>query len=193
MNLITVPEEKLESLPKVERLETNYRSRNKAPWNRMHRWIESKIGQKSNDVFSQFKDLVWIPQEFRNLDFYKKFVETNTFYENGEVFYYDDSRNGADNAQPVHKLADRHFRFGVPLYVNPSTNVITLAKKKPKPYKPYAPTSYQLSNSVELKKLDGIWYEITTRQLTSKELKNYNLQNDPIDSSISRRKYLNIR
>lgn len=192
-NLSHIPEEELEKLPKMERLETNYRSRHKAPWRRMNSWIASKVGKHFDSVFSDFKNLPWIQNEYKTLETFNTLLEVNTFEENGEVFFYPShpwSFGEGHRPQPIHELGRC---FGKPLYVHPKTKTIAIAPKKPKPQVPYEITEIRLRNNSELKKIGGIWYKITTSQLNSKELKNYNLKNDHVDNGISRREWLNIR
>lgn len=195
MNLVVEKIDKLEQLPKTEKLERNQRYRNgHLPWGRLNRWIKSKVGQNSDTVFSQFVLLPWLPAEFRNLDTYKRLLETNTLLQDREVFYYSQHSQFhftelEGHIRPIHELA--RFKYRPALYVHPTTKIISVAPKKEEPRAPRKPDSYNMGN-VHLQKIGGIWYKTITKQLKGKELKKLGLENDPIDSSLSRRELSRI-
>jgi hypothetical protein len=129
-----------------------YKRSDDFPYRHAKRWIETKVGEDFDKVFSEWTKLPWLPARFRNLDSLKRHIETEiVFGENDEVFCFS---------------YGNLFRIGNALYLDPKTNKILFAKplkkrnwKKENEAK-LARRCIFLSDYHQLCKIDGIWYEI---------------------------------
>ena len=167
MDLQTQGEERLENLPSRERFPDYSRDRYRGwnfPYRRMNRWLESNVGKHIDSVIHQYVNAVWVPKEFRQAHHLAKYVETNTFIENGKVCFYDAyCHYSLMTHRPYRIVEDEGSNT---FYVDPSTRLLCL-------FKPRKRRSYLEQQRFEkhsrvrilgpyhqLYKLNGIWYEI---------------------------------
>jgi hypothetical protein len=126
----------------------------KYPYKRMHRFLHSRIGNSYANVLHEYINLDWIDAEYRTHTQLAKLVETNTFLENGEVFFY--ARFTYDGVP--RSVIDT---YGELFYVHPKTRMLcykTPDKKKPKRSDP--PNFVVLGDYHQLIKTQGKWYEV---------------------------------
>lgn len=130
-----------------------YKHSDDFPYRHAKRWVETKVGEDFDKVFSEWTKLPWLPFRFRSLYYLKRFVETEIVLgENDEVFRFS---------------YGYLFRIGNQIYLDPKTNKIVFAKplKKRSWKKEYeeklAKRCIFLGDYHQLCKIDGIWYEIS--------------------------------
>jgi hypothetical protein len=92
MNLICQKEEKLDNMPNREKFvreKENYWGKN-FPRSRMMRWLKSCVGKDIDFVISDYVNADWIPDIYRNIEFLKRYIQLDTFVENGEIGFCTD-------------------------------------------------------------------------------------------------------
>lgn len=165
--------EKLEELPKREKFpdysweNDDYWGKN-FPYARTIRWLGSCVGKHIDAVISEFCNAKWVPIEFRNYNQLKKYLETDTFIDKGEVYYYC---NYALNVN-YRKITES---FRKTFYVHP-------VSRKVEVYNPPTPKSWRkreqekldakvriLGDYHQLYKENGIWYEVKGKPVNFNE------------------------
>lgn len=143
------------------------------PYNKVHRFIASRVGQYWNDVFSEFCHLDWVPRQYKTKEQISHTVELNTFLKDGKVWYYSNGYMGA-NEYPVeddnasHGYYTRHELY----YVHPKTGILCFRKRKKSNFKKQraeetAKTLRILGDYHQLIKLDGLWCEVKAKPVES--------------------------
>lgn len=162
MKFNTMREEKLEELPKFEKTAKSdiWEYRSNFPYKRTMNWIEGNVGKNIDGIAHRFVNLYWLPVEYRNLGTLFRYVQNNTFLENGEVHYFDDT---PCRQQHSYKVSDQSCRV---YYVHPVSKALEV-------WRPLKRESFLSRNKREqakylrvlapyhqLVKKDGIWYEV---------------------------------
>lgn len=163
MNFLNIDEEKLDKIPIRERNHDYSWDRDSywgqgLPYARLYRWLESQEGVNIDSVIHKFVNLKWLLKEYRNLEMLRRYIEFDTFEENGKIFYY--SKYRSNEGLEVEKEA---VKF---IYVHPITKCVAI-------HKPPTPESWQkirqkkldeklriLGDYHQLYKENGIWYEV---------------------------------
>ena len=212
-NLLALKEEALEKLPNREtnkipnknRRRMDYYGR-KYPYNKVHRFLQSNVGQPWDEVYSKYHKLEWIPKDMKNLEYIRWSVVIDTFLKDGNVWYIE---SGGAERPIIQHYRDETF------FVHPTTKVLCCIQRwvngrllkdiapadgvKYKIYnrKLYLPTKAPVRNNLGPKDriidniYEDVWrlrrnidpcsFKITLyRQLNSKDLKKYGLRNDII-------------
>lgn len=159
MNLNDI--EKFEDAPKSQKMRDGMerwkrgKNRNDYPWNRVGRFLTSRLGQDWDKVVSEFCKLNWVPAEHRTHKQLASYhVEVNTFIEGKEIYYFDKYAGYRGDSQ--RNVKDYRDAF----YVHPETKKLCFQKKiKYVPVKT-PETMRILGDFWQLLKLDGIWYEV---------------------------------
>lgn len=178
------------------------------PWRRVHRFLRSRVGKNFENVLSEFVKLKWILPKYRTLrqlaDYH---IETNTFIRKGEVFFYNKYCFGGKSETNVKEHYSELFYVHPKTHIlcfQPKSKKINWKERHEAEE---AKTFRNLGNYHQLLKLGGIWYEVKgqpmdksckpdkriighnsqdyvmvtyKKQLNNKELKKFNLTNDPI-------------
>lgn len=168
MNWETKSIEKLEDLPKQERLLPpddgwdRYHGQN-FPNRRLTKWLRANVGNHIDDVFSKFVNLDWIDREYRNLNKFKKYVEIDTFVQDGEICFYDDHLMYRGRGRGYEVLKDR---VGDILYINPKSRHLQRHIKRAR-FNAVNQHNLELAKRVrilwdyqQIVKIDGIWFFI---------------------------------
>jgi len=123
------------------------------PSNKVHRFLESRVGVKWDDVFSEFVRLTWIKDEDKTREKIGWDVVFDTMMVNGKVHYLDESRGCP------WPISEYRWKTGT-FYVHPVTKCLgraTPEKKEPET----RPETYRiLGNYHQLIKAEGVWHEI---------------------------------
>lgn len=180
-NLTHIPEEKLDDLPKrvTRDYDDKYYRRHYFPYNHAYRWINSKIGQNANTVFSEYVKQDWVPTEYRNHKKFSDLLETNTFMKDGKVFYFDPylwRRHESSHERPITELG--FYRGTQAIYIHPVSNIICAVKKKKQQPHTYEVTFFSIGDFHQLSKVNGIWYEIWAENVTYRELRYFHPNQD---------------
>jgi len=118
----------------------------------VERWLRSKVNESFETVFSEWTKLSWLPSRLRNLDYFKRFVQTEfAFGEKDELLAWS-------------------YGFARPLnddfYVHPDSHKLLYAEKRKKvSYKKQQQEKMNkifrsLGDYEQLCKIDGIWYHV---------------------------------
>lgn len=130
------------------------------PYDRVKRFLQSRCGQHFDTVFSEYCKADWVPVEYRSLDWFKKHVETDTFIENGEIFYR--SYFCRQEPRTIKGENSKHFFYIHPvskvLIHKPHAGVPTWKEKDKERQKGFFRL---LAPGHQLIKYKGIWYEYT--------------------------------
>jgi hypothetical protein len=158
--------EKLEQLPSYEakrfvrNQERNYEPE-PFPYAHLDGFLMKNRGQSFDDVYSEYSHADWVPVQYRNLDFFKNFVEVDTFIGNDGLIYY--------NARwyPVPVSIDSSYRVQL-FYIHPTTKKLECYQRKVSRTKIKYKWKKDLENRFrligpghQLIKLKGIWYDLT--------------------------------
>jgi hypothetical protein len=157
--------EKLEDLPRRERIKKSDWDRDyynsDYPWNRVGRFLFSRVGLLWDDVVSEYVKLKWIPAQYRNFHFLTaNKVEVNTFVQDKEIFFYD---RYCFNGRSMINIKEHYSEL---FYVHPETKLLCFQPKskkinwKEKYVAEQAKTMRIIGDYWQLVKLGGIWYEI---------------------------------
>lgn len=120
-------------------------------YNRLRRWLRSRVGQKVDDVFSEWVKLDWIPKRFRNRDGFDRYVELTTMKDGKKVLFAGWSGKFQDIRQ-----CRRIF------YVHPEKRTLRYQETSLPKNKKEAPVEFiYLEDGLQLRLLDGIWYEVS--------------------------------
>lgn len=167
-NLAVVDIEKLEEVPSRSRMREGSESRRhyrnyNIPYNRIHRFLESRVGKSWNAVFSEFKTLEWIPAEHRTEKVLTWNVERNTILKDGVVQYLDE---GYGDYRPINDGYYYSYKWNR-FYVHPKTKILCRRenRKKGPTYKERQKAKHDehvkiLGDYHQLVKIDGIWHEV---------------------------------
>lgn len=138
------------------------------PYNKIQRFLHSRVGRIWNDVFSEFCHLEWVPKQYKTKEQIGHSVILNTFMRDGVVWYYSHSFHSSSE-NPIGdynnpKIRPYQCRDDV-FYVHPTTFKLCYEPKHKKDWnKEYAEKQAQsmcvLGNYHQLLKIDGIWHEV---------------------------------
>lgn len=165
--------EKLENFPKFEKFHDYSWDRDRYwgdnfPYRRFNRWLESQKNTDIDSVIHKFVHLDWVLAKYRTMEQLRRYVEFDTFTENGKVMYYADYSilsGERTSARAINESSSKTF------YVDPQS-------RKLKVFVPPTRKSWQkaaqerfdgqckiLGDYHQLVKLNGIWYEIKAEVL----------------------------
>ncbi len=163
--------EKLEELPIRERKKLGgdkwgrYKGRD-YPYNKVIRFLRSRLGRNWDDVFSEFVHFDWIKDEDKTREKIGWAVITNTFLKGDKVYYYDNrrwcffsNRGDVENGNEI-PINSSTFYNRESFYVHPKTKKLCLLRQKPQPKPVVEKTLVILGDYHQLVKIKGIWYEI---------------------------------
>ena len=158
-NLVPISD-KLDELPNHEsfRPKSEWVGENRKPfnYNRLVRFLNSRMGQHWNNVFSEFVHFDWIPVQYRTLEQISYYVEINTFIDkDGDIAVKRNYIFG----DGVKKISELTYRRPT-LYVHPETGVLCEEKNRKDKRDASPPDFIVLGDYHQLIKLDGIWYEV---------------------------------
>lgn len=168
MDWQTKSEEQLDNLPSRERMlypkdgRDHYWGEN-FPYKRVESWLRSQVGQHIDSVFSRFVHLDWLDRPWRNLETFKRHVETDTFIEDGEICFYERYSHHYGQGKPFIILKERH---GETLYVHPKSRCLQIQRNnKRHDYREryrfeLAQRFRVIGDYHQYYKKNGIWYEI---------------------------------
>ena len=155
--------EKLEDLPKKQGIKgkvgdpEHYRDHYSVPWNRVNRWLRSKLGQNWDKVISEYVKLPYLSAREKTHRFLAdNFVEENTHIVNNVIYYRPRFPHGQDS---VHGRKVKQEYYDI-FYVHPVTKLLCFSPKFHPVYKEKEKTLHILGDYHQLIKLNGIWYEI---------------------------------
>jgi hypothetical protein len=149
--------EKLEDLPSREKVKLidgwgRYKGRD-YPHNKVRRFLESRVGVKWDDVFSEFVHLTWIKDEDKTREKLGWDVIFDTVMKDGEILYLDE---GWGHLRPVSQHRWKQGTF----YVHPVTKCLAYAKPKKKEPEKKPDIFHILGNYHQLIKIKGFWHEV---------------------------------
>lgn len=197
MNSFGVIEERMDALPSREAMLTRdnkhrrrsrgryYSLRSLFPWNAVKRFLLSRVGQKFDDVVSEFVRLDWVPPEFRSYSrLVENFVTVNTFLYKGRVYFYEkhgsywrynDKKLTPDIPLNARSL-DNHI--GSFFYVHPETGNLAYKFRVSLNYgaerkRREATTFMSLGEHHQLLRLKGTWTEIKVEPATPLFINDY--------------------
>jgi hypothetical protein len=158
--------EKLEELPKYES-KRFVRNRERIyhvepfPYSHMDGFLMKNRGNSFDDIYSKYSHAKWVPTQYKTLEFFKRFVEVDTFLNKEGVIYY----NAAWYPMPV--SIDSTYLTKL-FYIHPITKKMECLERKISRkngrYKrdEESPTQFRrIGPGHQLIKLEGIWYEVT--------------------------------
>lgn len=165
--------EKLESLPKHTAMHRHRRDGTKkcrcsycderhgeyVPYDRIRRWLTSRVGKYFNSVIHEFTHLDWVPKEKRTYRFLCDFVETNTFKTITGIKFYDSA---------YHQNAERDVNdcWEEVFYVHPKTGILchkprnSRVRYSQRQAKELATWFVKIADYDQLIKLGGVWYHV---------------------------------
>ncbi len=150
--------EKLEDLPSRERVALGgghwgrYKGRD-YPHNKVHRFLESRVGVKWDSVFSEFVHLTWIKDEDKTREKIGWDVVFDTMMIDGKVYHLE---KGSGIPKPI-----SGYRWGSgTFYVHPVTKCLAFAKPEKKEPEKKPETLRILGNYHQLIKIKGFWHEV---------------------------------
>lgn len=181
MNFLTKREDDLETMPKKERFRKNpdkWYSGWNFPYRRVHRWIESKVGNHIDDVISEYVNAEWIPLEFRQRHNLYRYLQCHTFLVNGKVCYHDGSPYYLRKEIPYNIVENQGTKT---FYVDPTTRKVCVFYPKSRKWDTTLWKQQQMMKLVILGDYhqynfhDGIWYEIKAEPCQYQtDIANYN-------------------
>ena len=165
-NLVNEFLDKVEELPKRDNVRSpddHHHWGMDYPYNKVRRFLMSRVGRDWDSVFSEFVHLDWIPKLYKTREQISHSVLLNTFEKDDEIYFYDNyclSYNGSEE-----KIIDYRMGFGDTFYIHPKTRLLCYHKRKivnnkKLQEKEQKRTVIILGNYHQLLKLDGIWYEV---------------------------------
>lgn len=162
-NLINKDELDVDNLPTRESARTPDgwpRHDNDMPWNKLHRFLECRVGNFWNDIFSEFVHLEWIPGRLKTREQLAYSVVLNTFMKDGRVYY-----NGRWERGGCEKPIEEYGYGGDLFYVHPTSGKLCHIRKKRVNYEKRHQQELDrklkiLGDYWQLYKKDGIWYEV---------------------------------
>jgi len=163
------------------------------PYNKVRRFITSRVGQYWNDVFSEFCHLDWVPRQYKTKEQIGRIVELNTFLKDEKVWYYGGGFMGVnEHSIDTAGYYSRHEFF----YVHPKTGI--LCHKQNKGHLSYKQQEEErkakymkiLGDYHQLLKLDGVWYEVKAEPINTDVVEVNGLHYRYVkESTIAQRKF----
>lgn len=164
MNLNEI--EKLEDAPKSQKMRDGMERRERGiysnyPWNKVERFLTSRLGQSQDKVASEFLKLNWLPKQHRTIKQFNYHVETHTFLnDDKKICYFDSSPSSCEGYHIVEQMS-----YSGIFYIHPVTKLLCFQKQKKINWayiykEREAKTMRILGDFHQLLKLDGIWYEV---------------------------------
>jgi hypothetical protein len=128
------------------------------PYNKVRRFLESRIGKKWDSVFSEFVHLSWIKDEEKTREKIGWDVVFDTLMKDGKVWFVEE---GSGDVKPI---ADYRWGGGT-FYVHPITKCLSYQPKKKTDFvkkhrEEEAKTLRILGDYHQLVKVNGIWHEV---------------------------------
>ena len=149
------------------------RGRDWFPYDRINRWLASRVGRNWDKVVQEYTHLDWVPVLKRRASELSKFVETHTFMDGKKVMFYDSCSRCGESAVEVGKSYQEIF------YVHPKTKVLSFKRRTSKDDY-YAKRQQErttwfisLGDYNQLIKLDGIWYHVWADALSFPHMSHY--------------------
>jgi hypothetical protein len=138
------------------------------PYNKVHRFLMSRVGTDWNEVFSEFVHLEWVPEAHKTRERIAQTVILNTFEKDGKVWFYDNwSYNGNEKS-----IEDYRNGYGQVFYVHPKTKALCFHRpkqvnEKKRREEEQAKTMRILGDYHQLLKLKGTWFEVKAKKAES--------------------------
>ena len=153
--------EQLETLPTRSKMKevSDWDYHSDYPWKRLDKWFRAQVGRLSDQVYSDFHFLSWVPRKYKTLEYYTRHVETNIVIENGKFRVIG---HGREYFLPT---------FCDTLYVHPISKLICLSPKVKAARVKKEKTFILLGVYHHLEKVNGIWYEFKALVNPNYELK----------------------
>jgi hypothetical protein len=141
--------EQLETLPTRSKMKevSDWDYHSDYPWKRLDKWFRAQVGRLSDQVYSDFHFLSWVPRKYKTREYYTRHVETHVVIENGKFRIMG---HGREYFLPT---------FCDTLYVHPISKLICLSPKVKVVRIKKEKTFILLGDYHNLEKIDGIWYE----------------------------------
>ncbi len=149
--------------------------RSKFPYRKVQRFLESRVGENWDNIFSEYVHLEWVPKEFKTFQSLCRWnVETNTFLKDGNVWCI---REGSGKEEPI----DKQTLFKHSFYIHPTTKKLCRQEYKKQTEPKKEETFRILGNYHQFVKVDGMWYEIKGEPVKSKIIEIDGLHYKPTD------------
>ena len=167
-NLISKMPESIEELPthsKILSPNERHTRRKDYPYNKVNRFLMSRVGKNWNRVFSEYVHLEWVPVQYRTREQIGHIVVLNTFLKDGEVWFYDQyfSKNEMSIGDIVNP-PDTNYCFDSCFYIDPNDFTLRYAHRSRSRKKTkddiLSKTMIILGDYHQLLKIRGIWYEV---------------------------------
>lgn len=140
------------------------------PYQKVHRFLLSRVGQNWDKVFSEYVHLKWIHDEEKTREKIGHAVESKTFMKNNEIWYY--TNNSWFTCGMVysneHRITDYPNEM---FYVHPTTKILCYKKStrnesKKKELEERDSKLVILGDYHQLIKVKGFWYEVKGKPVT---------------------------
>ena len=137
------------------------------PWNKVNRFLLSRVGRNWDDVYSEFHSLEWVPARHKNLEQLEHNILFHTFMKDGKVWYFD--KYLSDSERPIDELDtpnSYYYSRDDVFYIHPETKILLYKKKKShasyikRKSAEEAKTFRVLGDYHQLLKLRGTWFEV---------------------------------
>lgn len=165
MKNLTHIEDRLEALPKRRAMKIaetgkakeirDYRGHwnNPFPYDRMAPYLRAQVGRRWDSVIHDFVHVDWVHPEHRTHHKLAEFVETHTFLENGEVYYFSQTWH----SDAKFRLKDDYKEV---FYVDPKTRRVARKPRTKQPEYKRPPKDYIILRPYDQlhKDKNGIWY-----------------------------------
>lgn len=160
-------EENLENLPRFEKFEDDDHFDSywgqKMPYARLMRWLESQEGVHVDSVFHKFCNLKWLLPIYRTKEQFRRRIELDTFWHDGEICIHDNYALRWNKEVPYRVVKNENRKT---IYVHPTTRLVCVfCPKKGKNYRHQWQMERDakvriLGDYFQIAKIDGIWYFI---------------------------------
>lgn len=190
-NLAVIDLDKLEDVPTRSKMREgsegrrHYRNWN-VPYNRIHRFLNSRVGKSWDAVFSEFKTLQWVPVEHRTEKILLWSVEKNTVLKDGVVQYLDESYG---DYRPINDGSHYSYKWHL-FYIHPKTKKLCRRedRRKGPTYKERLKAAHDqrvriLGDFHQLVKVDGVWHEVKGEPVDSGYVKHNGLTYKLVDKA----------
>lgn len=137
------------------------------PYQKVHRFLTSRVGHNWDKVFSEYVHLKWIHDEEKTREKIGQAVEVNTFMKDGKVWYYFHNswfRCGFVQPQDTNSIPIEKYT-GEMFYVHPKTKVLSYKKSTRNEERKQERSEQDkklviLGDYHQLIKVKGFWYEV---------------------------------
>ena len=148
------------------------------PWNKVDRFLHSRVGKKWDDVYSEFHRLEWVPARHKNLEQLEHSILFHTFMKDGKVWYFDKYLSNGE--RPIDELAtpnNYYYSRDDVFYIHPESKLLLYKKKKSnsnytkRRKAEDAKTFRVLGDYHQLLKLRGTWFEVKGKPVKDEVIK----------------------